>query len=92
MSAGKVVCEVCSWRGPGARTLAAANPFDENEQIRGCPVCKAVECFRAACDQEGCWQPVTCGTPTADGYRSTCSRHQPDSDRRARDSEGPWRG
>ncbi len=27
------------------------------------------------CDVEGCEEPVTCGTPTADGYRSTCSRH-----------------
>ena len=29
------------------------------------------------CDEEGCIEPATCGTPTEEGYRSTCGEHRP---------------
>ena len=31
----------------------------------------------AICDEPGCIKQVTCGTPTKDGYRNTCSEHSP---------------
>lgn len=30
-----------------------------------------------ACDEPDCREQVTCGTPTPDGYRSTCFDHRP---------------
>lgn len=32
----------------------------------------------AICDEPGCLEFVSCGTPTANGYRSTCTRHRPE--------------
>jgi hypothetical protein len=31
----------------------------------------------AICDEPGCLEFVSCGTPTEDGYRSTCHKHIP---------------
>ncbi len=76
----KAVCQECGWCGPSRDLLTAPNPFALDETIYGCPSCKEVDCFLAACDEEGCWKPRTCGTPTAKGYRSTCSKHRPDEE------------
>lgn len=32
---------------------------------------------RNECDEPGCNKPVMCGTPTSNGYRSTCHEHAP---------------
>lgn len=29
------------------------------------------------CDEPGCKEPISCGTPTPGGYRRTCSEHCP---------------
>ncbi|MBI3936719.1 MAG: hypothetical protein HY323_07055 [Betaproteobacteria bacterium] len=29
------------------------------------------------CDEPNCHREVTCGTPTAQGYRHTCGKHRP---------------
>jgi phage FluMu protein Com len=57
--------------------LIAKNPFDETEEIIGCPKCKDVNTIVSVCDEKGCWKRVTCGTPIKDGYRSTCGKHAP---------------
>lgn len=36
------------------------------------------------CDEPGCYDTISCGTPTSEGYRSTCSKHIPN-----RVSSGP---
>lgn len=77
MARPKMVCQECDWQGRSSNRLVAPNPFDNTVIIFGCPSCKEVECFCMACDEEGCWEPVTCGTPTSSGYRQTCSRHRP---------------
>ena len=33
--------------------------------------------WQVRCDEPNCTAAVTCGTPTPDGYRRTCSKHQP---------------
>lgn len=79
----KRVCKECGWHGMAGDVLTAPNPFcfDEsfaaNEMIVGCPECRRVETIRVACDEPSCWEPVSCGTPTQDGYRHTCSKHCP---------------
>lgn len=40
-------------------------------------------CPEAQCDEPGCKEQITCGTPTADGYRNTCWPHHPDPERRS---------
>ena len=74
----RFVCEDCNWAGPLEHLLQAENPFDHGEQIQGCPHCKAVNTMRSCCDELGCWEPDTCGTPTGNGgYRRTCGTHRP---------------
>ncbi len=73
----KRVCSLCNWHGDVRDLLIALNPFDARETIVGCPMCEGNDCMNAACDVDDCWEPVTCGTPTAAGYRLTCSKHMP---------------
>ncbi len=74
----KLICTECKWQGTVSQVLTAPNPFaTPGETIQGCPDCKTPECFRMACDVPGCWQLVSCGTPTKAGYRHTCSTHRP---------------
>jgi hypothetical protein len=77
MKVMKVVCRECGWHGLNTDALVAQNPFDTNDTIQGCPSCSSAECLRMACDEPNCLQPVSCGTPTKDGYRHTCSAHRP---------------
>jgi len=76
----KAVCDErkCRWHGPLSKCLTAQNPFEKDEIIHGCPECKTVESIRCACEHPGCWEPVTCGTPTRDGYKNTCGDHAPE--------------
>ena len=77
----KVKCSEyrCSWQGTERETLTAPNPFDLVPQgvIEGCPECKEINTIVKVCDEPDCWEPVSCGTPTEDGYRSTCGKHRP---------------
>lgn len=66
-------CTECNWIG--SEPLVSQNPFAHDDKIHGCPACKSVECFVAVCDEPGCNKDVSCGWPSADGYRSTCHDH-----------------
>jgi hypothetical protein len=62
--------------------LTISNEFDLNAKDR---VIKAWQSgdetlFRATlglCDEPGCFNQISCGTPTPTGYRSTCHTHYP---------------
>lgn len=71
----KRFCDECGWRGHQADILTAANPFDSEDVVVGCPQCKCVNTIKTCCDEPGCWEPDDCGTPTAEGYRRTCGEH-----------------
>ena len=75
----KLICSEieCTWRGLEKDALKAPNPFEPTEIIYGCPECKEINTLVRACDEPRCWVQVSCGTPTKDGYRSTCSKHKP---------------
>lgn len=73
----RFVCEECDWRGLESAILCASNPFDAEDTIQGCPKCKSVNTMRTTCDEDGCWEPDTMGTPTENGYRRTCWKHRP---------------
>jgi len=76
----KLICNEnhCGWKGYEKDMLVADNPFEPTERIYGCPNCKEIGSLVVACDEPGCWNPVSCGTPTKDGYRSTCTKHAPE--------------
>lgn len=42
-----------------------------------CPVCKSNDEFFNVCDEPECKNEATSGTPTPNGYRSTCYKHAP---------------
>lgn len=75
----RVICTErrCGWRGLEGDVLQAANPFDVDDQINGCPKCHSVDSIVVACDEPDCWQQSTCGTPVTGGYRQTCGKHVP---------------
>jgi hypothetical protein len=76
-SESKLVCKGCGWRGTADQLLQGNNPFAPHETIYGCPQCKEIEPHRTCCDEPGCWEQDTCGTPTPAGYRRTCDKHAP---------------
>lgn len=75
--ARKVKCQECDWVGFVAEVLTAPNPFNAEDSVNGCPQCKSVDSITYACDEPDCWREVSCGTPTPEGYRSTCGEHRP---------------
>jgi hypothetical protein len=77
MTSRKLLCKDCRAHATEDEILKAPNPFEPIVDLWGCPNCKSVDCFEVACDEDGCWESVTCGTPTPDGYRNTCSKHRP---------------
>jgi hypothetical protein len=79
MSKHEYRCEECHWIGTSSQMLFAPNPFtgDSSDTIIGCPNCKAIDPMRQVCDEPGCKDKVTMGSPTPDGYRSTCYAHRP---------------
>lgn len=77
MTMTRYICEDCGWRGTEDQLLHAPSPFDAADTLDGCPHCLQVDTCRATCEEPDCWNPSTCGTPTATGYRRTCSMHVP---------------
>jgi len=77
MEKERLVCEDCDWRGTYNKALIAKNPFDPLDELTGCPNCKSVNRLRGTCDEPGCWEPATIGTPVKGGYRRTCWQHSP---------------
>lgn len=75
--ATKCFCRECDWRGTWGDVLKAPNPFAPEEEIMGCPDCKAVDdTLRTACYETGCWKEASCGSPYPDGvYRWSCYKH-----------------
>ena len=71
----RYVCTECGCHCGGKTILTAPNPFDNSEQIYGCPQCYSVNFLRGTCDEPDCWEPDTIGMPTPNGYRRTCYRH-----------------
>lgn len=73
---GKVICKDCrKWHGDVSDLLCAPNPFIEDDSIYACPGCRSHLGIAKACSHEGCWQEVTCGAPTQNGYAWTCGLH-----------------
>ena len=73
----KVVCEVthCGWHGKYGDAVFVRHPLAEESSLVFCPECLSAESLITACDEEGCWRPVTCGCSTDEGYRRTCNEH-----------------
>lgn len=72
------MCWNCGWRGEEGSLLTAPSPFTEGAVIAACPACEEVcNSLHLCCDEPGCFAPVSCGTPVAGGYRSTCHDHAP---------------
>lgn len=74
-------CDRCfKWSGMGSELLSAPNPFVEGDTLYACPECFTMDRIFQACDEPGCWNARSCGTPTPDGYRQTCDDHRPKPD------------
>jgi hypothetical protein len=78
----KMRCEDrrCDWCGHGIDIFnmpVAPHPFISGHSVTGCPGCREIDTMRIVCDEPGCWEFVTCGTPEGDDYRRTCDKHRP---------------
>ena len=65
----------CKWKGLDNELLRANNPFDSDDILIGCPQGKGINTIVCVCDEPGCWEQSTCGTPSINGYRNTCGKH-----------------
>ena len=76
-------CGNCSNVSLEPQLLRAPNPFDDSDNLTGCPNCMAAfgEDLHELCDEPQCLAEAGCGWPTGDrndaygGYRRTCGRH-----------------
>lgn len=73
----KIKCNECGWKGTAEQLLEAPNPFLPEENVVGCPNCKAVENYEHCCDHADCWRTASSGTPTPERYMWTCHEHKP---------------
>jgi phage FluMu protein Com len=66
----------CNWRGAESEVLRAKSPFDGSD-ISGCPKCKSINTIHISCDELGCYDFGTIGSPDPAGgpYRVTCWEH-----------------
>jgi hypothetical protein len=78
----RLVCEEwrCRWCGPEAEALRAPDPFNAGDTLIACPKCRE-QTLHKCCDDPTCTMEATCGTPTPEGYRWTCGKHQPNTRR-----------
>lgn len=76
----RYICAGCDWTGSKEDLLSAPHPFDDGATLYGCPSCLDISILQA-CDVDGCTMYASCGTPTAEGYRRTCWKHQPEVDK-----------
>jgi len=70
-------CKECGWHGTEDDALHAPSPFDNRDILPGCPRCYSACTMENLCDEPGCMELCCCGTPSKDGYRHTCAKHQP---------------
>lgn len=70
----KYLCEECNWTGTSEKLLNARHPFIDGDTVLGCPKCKEMSPLKA-CDTDGCWDKISCGLNTPDGYKQLCSKH-----------------
>ena len=71
-------CEACDSISLATELLTAPNPFNPEQLLTGCPICKHAEGFTKLCDRSGCDRVATCGFPVGPelgGYWRTCDRH-----------------
>jgi hypothetical protein len=73
----KIRCKECNWEGVLEQVLEAKHPFQDQVLIYGCPKCLEAEPFETLCDEPGCRDIYSCGTPSPSGYRQTCHKHIP---------------
>jgi hypothetical protein len=74
-----LICAECNSITSESAVLRAENPFNPEDELTGCPTCKAVDQFLMACDAVGCKSGVSMGMRHEDGvYRATCSKHRPE--------------
>ena len=76
MTAKRWECDTCNTVSLEQDLLRAPSPFDSDEELVGCPVCKSCDGFTELCELADCEKPATCGGPGEDGiYRRTCVAH-----------------
>lgn len=77
MSSNRLRCTACKHQFMRHVMLVADNPFDDTDEIHGCPNCFAAEHIELLCEVNGCERPASCGTPVVGGYAQTCGEHMP---------------
>lgn len=74
----KLICLECYTHFTKAQQLSAPHPFDEGSTCNGCPSCHSIDRIQVGCDEPGCREVGSCGTPSKlHRYRHTCHKHIP---------------
>lgn len=74
-------CTECESEAEAERvnvTVTRSDGTREGRQMYVCALCLGLETTLVRlCDHDGCREIASCGTPTKDGYVSSCYRHAP---------------
>lgn len=73
-------CNDCDAIVEETEILRVPNPLRNKDTLNGCPRCLSVTAFSRMCDEPGCDEFISRGTPTPSGYRFTCEEHVPKKD------------
>jgi hypothetical protein len=73
------LCIECGWTGPTPCTTWLQMGGRPRQAINCCPECMGINTtIEPCCDEPGCTEPSSCGTPTAaGGYKRHCHNHPP---------------
>ena len=75
-SVARWICRECNHIVADSKLLRAPHPFLNNCELIGCPECREIGTFKAACHQAGCQWAGSCGELGPDGiYRWSCAKH-----------------
>jgi hypothetical protein len=85
------ICEECGWHGEKPCVTWIDMGGRPKCAFSCCPNCHGIKStINKCCDEPGCKEGASCGTPYPGGYKQHCHRHTPNPpDQRAADKETP---
>ena len=72
------VCDECGWHGNNPESVMIPMYANRDEAIDVCPKCRCVKSsLSVCCEEPGCKNEASCGTPHQTGYKRHCHLHPP---------------
>jgi hypothetical protein len=74
------ICDECGWHGNNPESVMIPMYANRDEAIDVCPKCRCVKSsLSVCCEEPGCKNEASCGTPHQTGYKRHCHLHPPNA-------------